>query len=88
MRSRSFSPHRYSLKIATLRPSELLEAVAQRREAVLRLGIILGCRHEHANAPHPLELLRPRRERPCRRAAEKRDDLAPSRMSRKEHCEG
>ena len=34
-------------------------------------------RHQHADAPHPLRLLRARRERPReRRAAEKRDDLA------------
>jgi len=34
-------------------------------------------------------LLRPRRERPrSSRAAEQRDELAPSCMSRKEHCEG
>ena len=34
-------------------------------------------RHKHANASHPLALLRARRERPRRRAAEKRDELAP-----------
>jgi hypothetical protein len=33
---------------------------------------------EHAEAPHALSLLRPRRERPRRgRAAEQRDELAP-----------
>ena len=35
--------------------------------------------HEHADAPHPLGLLRARRQRPRRRrAAEQRDELAPS----------
>ena len=34
---------------------------------------------EHANAPHAVALLRARRERPRRRrAAEERDELAPS----------
>src|SRR5262245_38074981 len=34
--------------------------------------------HQHADAPHPLALLRPRQERPPRRsAAEQRDELAP-----------
>jgi hypothetical protein len=34
--------------------------------------------HEHADAPHPLALLRPRREGPRgRRAAEQRNELAP-----------
>jgi hypothetical protein len=32
-------------------------------------------------------LLRARRERPCRRSAEKRDELAAFCMTRKEHCE-
>ena len=41
--------------------------------------IVRGCGHEHADAPHPLGLLRARGERPrSRRAAEKRDELAPS----------
>ena len=31
---------------------------------------------EHADAPHTLALLRARRERPSRRAAEQRDELA------------
>jgi hypothetical protein len=43
---------------------------------------------EHANAPHPLALLRPRRERPSRRAAEQRDELAALCMTGEEHCEG
>jgi hypothetical protein len=34
--------------------------------------------HQHADAPHPLALLRPRRERPRRRrASEQRDELPP-----------
>jgi hypothetical protein len=36
-----------------------------------------GLRHEHADWPHPLRLLRARRERPHRRrAAEERDEFA------------
>src|SRR5215831_13057893 len=34
--------------------------------------------HEHADAPHPTALLRARRERPCRRAAEPSYKFAPS----------
>jgi hypothetical protein len=42
------------------------------------LGITFGVSHEHADAPHPLGLLRTRGERPCsRRAAEQRDEIAP-----------
>jgi hypothetical protein len=32
--------------------------------------------HEHPDPPHPLGLLRVRRERPRRRAAKQRDELA------------
>src|SRR5262245_22482796 len=37
---------------------------------------ILAKPAQHADAPHPPGLLRPRRERPCNRAAEQRDELA------------
>ena len=51
----------------------------ERREAGLCFRIIRGQVHEHADAPHPLGLLRVRRERPRRRrAADQRDELAPS----------
>ena len=44
--------------------------------------IVRGCGQEHADAPHPLGLLRARRERPrSRRAAEQRDELAASHHS-------
>jgi hypothetical protein len=33
--------------------------------------------YEHADAPHALALLRPRRERPRRRAAKQRDERTP-----------
>jgi len=50
------------------------------REARLPFRIIGGEVHQHADAPHPLALLRARRERPstCCRAAEQRDELASS----------
>src|SRR5262249_39379822 len=41
----------------------------------LILTIVGGCGQEHANAPHPLALLRHSRPR-RRRAAEQRDELA------------
>jgi len=38
---------------------------------------VFECRvHEHSDTPRPLTLLRARRERPCRRAADERDELA------------
>src|SRR5262245_46709701 len=44
--------------------------------AHLALRVILGLGPEHANAPHSLALLRPRRQRPSRRTAKQRDELA------------
>src|SRR5262249_50109695 len=59
-------------------PARLLQPLMESREACLTFRIIGGEIHQHADAPHPLRLLRARRERPCRRrAAEQRDELAP-----------
>jgi len=45
--------------------------------ASLKLRIVCGAGHQHADAPHPLGLLRARRERPRgHRASEQRDELA------------
>jgi hypothetical protein len=44
----------------------------------LRLRVTLNVRHEYTYSPHPVGLLRPRRERPRNRhTAEKRDEVAP-----------
>src|SRR5215510_12348149 len=59
-------------------PTQLLQALQERRVASLSFRIVRAQVHEHADAPHPLALLRMRRERPSRRrAAEQRDELAP-----------
>ena len=64
--------------VAALSPAQLLQFLPERRNAGLRLRVIAGQVHEHADAPHALALLRRRRARPrnCR-AAEERDELAP-----------
>jgi hypothetical protein len=41
-------------------------------------GTVRGQAHEYADPPHPLWLLSPRDQRPRRRTAESRDELAPS----------
>ena len=64
---------------AALRPPELLESLAERRNIGLCFPVTLGIPHQHADPSHPVDLLRPRRERPSNRhAAEKRDELAAS----------
>src|SRR5262249_5457575 len=47
-------------------------SIARLSERIVRTRV-----HEHADAPHPLRLLRPRHERPRGRAAEQRNELAP-----------
>jgi hypothetical protein len=49
----------------------------ERPEASLIFCIVCGCGKEHADAPHPLALLRARRERPRHRAAKPCDELPP-----------
>ena len=67
-----FDPH-----VVAVGPAKLLQALLERPEAELSFRIVRGEGHEHANPPYPIWLLRARRERPCRRAADKRDELAP-----------
>src|SRR5262245_4006803 len=64
------------LHVSSLGPAQSLHRLLERHQALLLLGI--GRRiHQHADASHPLALLRPRPMRPRRRAAEQRDELAP-----------
>jgi len=58
----------------------LLQLLLECREAYLVVLIVHGCAREHADAPHPLGLLRPRRQRPCGHsaAAKQDDEIAPS----------
>src|SRR5215471_15896430 len=65
------------LDVASCRPTQALQRLAERRNARLCLRIALGKAHQHADAPHALALLRARRERPSgRRAADERHELA------------
>jgi hypothetical protein len=54
-----------------------LQTLRKGRDADRRSRIVDGLRHEHADTPHPVGLLRARRERPGdRRAAEQGDEIA------------
>src|SRR5262249_44024443 len=52
------------------------QSLRERRVAKLPLRIVFVIRLEHADAPHAVALLRPRRERPCRRAAKSSDECS------------
>src|SRR5215203_3698536 len=56
-------------------PAQLPQPLLERPDAGLIFRIVRGCGQEHADALHAL--LRTRRERPCYRAAECRDEVAP-----------
>src|SRR5262249_30927084 len=63
--------------IAATTPARFLQALLERRESVLTFRTVRSPVHKHADAPHPLCLLRPCRHRPRgRRAAEQRDEFA------------
>src|SRR5215472_506374 len=65
-------------QVAALAPSQLAERLCERGEPGLPLGIVRGDIREHADAPRAFELLRPRRERPRRCAAECGQQFPPS----------
>ncbi|HKF11108.1 MAG TPA: hypothetical protein VKB89_20675, partial [Xanthobacteraceae bacterium] len=54
-----------------------MKSLLQRRHSRLSFAIV-GCSHQQPDPPHALGLLRARRERPDRRAAEQRDELPAS----------
>ena len=56
--------------VAAIGPAQVRKRLRELGEASLRQGIVFVVRNEHANAPYAVALLRPRHERPCRRAAE------------------
>jgi hypothetical protein len=64
--------------IAAFGPTQGRKRLREPREARLPHGIVFVAEHEHADAPNAVALLRPRRERPRRRAAEPGDEFAPS----------
>jgi hypothetical protein len=71
-----FAPTNVNLHVATLAPAQLLHAFFERRNSSLTLQIRCSPVHQHADARHTL-CLRTRRNRPCYRAAEQCDELAP-----------
>src|SRR5262249_22938216 len=66
------------LGVLALPPAQFSKSCCERRCPGPLLGIAFGLRHEHANVPHPLGLLRACRERPSSyTAAEECDEFPP-----------
>src|SRR5262249_9097741 len=62
--------------VAVLHPPELLKSLPECGEERRSFQVVLGIAHQHTDAPHPLALLRARRERPRSRATEQCDEFA------------
>ena len=62
-------------RVAAVGPAELLQRLYERGVAGLAFRIVRGRVHEHADAPHPVGLLRATGERPCCSAAEKANEI-------------
>jgi hypothetical protein len=72
------APTKVHPHIAAVGPTQARKRLRECRVATLPLRIIFVVRHEHADAPYAVALLRARRERPRdRRAAERSDEFAP-----------
>jgi hypothetical protein len=65
--------------VAAIDPTQARKRLQERRDVRQTRG--RAAPQEHADAPHAVALLRPRRERPRRRAAEERDEIAASNHS-------
>src|SRR5262249_60550321 len=69
-------PADIELYVAADGPTQQRQRLQERPDTGLPDRIVGGSRHQHADPPHSLRLLRPCCKRPCRRAAEQRDELA------------
>src|SRR5262245_30373126 len=75
------APAAIDADVAAVEPAQLREPLEERRYAGLKLRIVSGAGHQHADTPYALALLRPRSDRPGGRAAEQRDERAASHHS-------
>jgi hypothetical protein len=73
----SAAPTKVHPHVAAIAPTQVRKRLRERRDVSLRPGVVFVEPREHADAPHAVALLRACRERPRRRAAEKREELAP-----------
>ena len=75
-KSSSLAPKRHQSAHLSREPSQALAELVEMLQRAPLFPRQLGAMHQHANASHPW-LLRSARERPRRRAAEKRNEIAP-----------
>jgi hypothetical protein len=71
------APTKVHPHVAAIGPAQFRKPLRERGEERLQDGIVFVAPQERADAPHAVRLLRARRQRPNRRAAEEPDELAP-----------
>src|SRR5262249_23670479 len=72
-------PTDVDVQVAADGPARWRQRLKKCGESNLRIRVIGSVWHEHANTPHALALLRPRRERPrCCRTGNHLNEIAPS----------
>jgi hypothetical protein len=71
-------PPNIDLNVASASPTQLLQTLQKRRYAGLPLWAVSERRHQDADARLPVSLLCIRRDRPCCRATNNCDEIAPS----------
>src|SRR5262249_13897935 len=70
------APMHIDLDIAAIQPAKLCESLLKSCNPRLPQRVITGA-HQYSDVSYSVRLLRPRRERPRRHAAEQRDEIAP-----------
>ena len=71
-------PPDFNSKILSFVPTKYTKFGAKGVQSALQFSVGFACIKQKRDLPHPLWLLRMRRQRPrCSRAAESRDELAP-----------
>src|SRR5262249_48062781 len=77
---------RLNTDIAAGQPSKFFQLLPKRPDPRLHCRVVLDDIRDYTDKRHALALLRPRHKRPCRRAAEQRDELASlHRLPQPEH---
>src|SRR5262249_32975825 len=74
-RGSTVGPAGFDPYVLTVDPTQLLQRLNKSCMFGARFRVVHG--HKYGNQPHPLALLGSRRQRPCRRDTNKRDELAP-----------
>src|SRR5262249_25754113 len=81
----SLAPANVYPDIATVQPTELAERLIEHCEVGPTDRIAFGIRRHHADAPHAVALLRPRRDRPRRRRVATKEREEGAAVHRRAH---